>query len=137
MNDSNDGVVTINTENDIIIARQTARDLAKKLGFDITDVTRIVTAASELARNIHTYAGKGIMRWRIFDSELKLCLELIFEDNGPGIPNIDLAMEEGYATKDGLGLGLPGTKRLMDEMEIESEINKGTKVTIRKWLRRM
>jgi len=136
MNGSNDGVVTINTESDIIIARQTARYLAKKLGFGITDVTRIVTAASELARNIHTYADNGIMRWRIFDSALKHGLELIFEDNGPGIPNIELAMEVGYATKGGLGLGLSGTKRLMDEMEIESEINKGTKVTIRKWLRR-
>jgi serine/threonine-protein kinase RsbT len=126
----------ISSESDIIVTRRKARELAKEVGFGLVDVTRIVTAASELARNIHSFAGEGIVQWKILNSTVKACLELVFEDNGPGIPNINQAMEVGYTTKGGLGMGLPGTKRLMDEMEIQSEVNKGTKVIIRKWLRR-
>ncbi len=129
------GEMPIDTENDIVMARKSVREAAVSLGFGVTDVTRIVTAASELTRNIYVYAGSGIMRWQSIN-ENNLGLELVFEDHGPGITDITLAMEPGYTTGKGLGMGLPGTKRLMDEMEIMSEIGKGTTICIRKWLRR-
>jgi serine/threonine-protein kinase RsbT len=130
------GSVPIRSEHDIIAARRAVRDLATRLSFGVTDVTRIVTAASELARNIFLYAGAGAMRWSTLDQNCGGGIELTFEDSGPGIPDIELAMKPGYGTSRGLGLGLPGARRLMDEMEIHSEVGKGTTVTVRKWLRR-
>ena len=130
------GNVPIKSENDIIAARKAVRDLATRLCFGVTDVTRIVTAASELARNVFLYAGAGVMRWSALDQNRSVGIELTFEDHGPGIPDIELAMKLGYGTSRGLGLGLPGAKRLMDEMEIHSEVGKGTSVTVRKWLRK-
>jgi serine/threonine-protein kinase RsbT len=127
------GEVFINSESDIVAARKIVRHAAMALGFGVTDVTRIVTAASELTRNVFRYAGSGLMRWREVSTGNAVGLELTFEDNGPGIPDIQRAMEVGYTTKGGLGLGLPGAKRLMDDMEIESEVGKGTKVTVKKW----
>jgi serine/threonine-protein kinase RsbT len=127
--------VTITIECDIVIARKTARDTAKELGFGVTDVTRIVTAASELARNIYRFAGTGVMHCCTVKNGDTAGIELIFQDNGPGIPDIDKAMEVGYTTGGGLGMGLPGARRLMDEMELSSEAGKGTTVTVRKWLR--
>ncbi|MFW9996460.1 MAG: anti-sigma regulatory factor [Candidatus Odinarchaeota archaeon] len=128
-------IVPIIIESDIVTVRRVARTIAGELGFGMTDTTRIITATSELARNVYQYAGKGTVILRVINYEQKKGIELIFEDKGPGIPDIDRAMEAGYSTSGGFGLGLPGTKRLMDEMEIISEINRGTKVTIRKWLR--
>ncbi len=134
MNTLCQGEMPIDTENDIVMARKSVREAAVTLGFGVTDVTRIVTAASELTRNIYVYAGSGIMRWHsINDSNVGL--ELVFEDKGPGIIDVKLAMEPGYSTGKGLGMGLPGTKRLMDEMDVLSEIGKGTTIRIRKWLR--
>jgi serine/threonine-protein kinase RsbT len=127
------GQVVIATEGDIVAARQTVRALASEIGFNATDVTRIVTAASELARNIFQYAGKGAMHWRRVQKEGHSGLELKFQDDGPGIPDTDLAMEEGYSSGRGLGLGLPGARRLMDEMEIQSHSGRGTTVIVRKW----
>jgi serine/threonine-protein kinase RsbT len=131
-----DGIVAIDSESDIVNARKAARRAAEAVGFSITDVTRIVTAASALARNIFLYAGSGTMRWRRLDMGDSVGIELTFEDNGPGISDIEQAMEGGYSTRSGLGGGLPGVKRLMDEMEIESELGKGTTVTVRQWLKR-
>jgi len=128
--------VVIESESDIVTARKAVRDVAEALGFGITDVTRIVTAASELARNVFIYAGSGIMQWRRLSTNGAVGIELKFEDNGPGIADIEQVMEGGYSTSGGLGLGLPGAKRLVDEMEINSQIGKGTIVTIRKWLKR-
>jgi serine/threonine-protein kinase RsbT len=128
--------VVIESENDIVTVRKAVRDAAEALGFGITDVTRIVTAASELARNVFIYAGSGTMQWQGLNTGGSIGIELKFEDNGPGIANIEQAMEGGCSTSGGLGLGLPGTKRLMDEMEINSQVGKGTIVTIRKWLKR-
>jgi serine/threonine-protein kinase RsbT len=128
--------VVIKSEDDIVAARKAVRNAAEALGFGITDVTRIVTAASELARNIFLYAGSGIMRWRRFDTDSAAGIELKFEDKGPGIADIEQAIEEGYSTGGGLGLGLPGAKRLMNEMEINSHAGRGTIVTVRKWLKR-
>jgi serine/threonine-protein kinase RsbT len=136
MSDLTRGHVPIKSENDIVVARRVVRDVATQLCFGVTDVTRVITAASELARNVFLYAGEGVMRWCTFDRAEAVGLELTFEDGGAGIPDIELAMKPGYSTSRGLGLGLPGAKRLMDEMEIHSEVGNGTTVTVRKWLRK-
>src|SRR5437016_9679055 len=114
MNPIAQGEIKIKTEGDIVAARRTVRDAAIQAGFPLTDVTRIVTAASELARNVFKYAGQGVMRWRQLESDPRRGLELQFVDDGPGIADVNLAMQEGYSTSKGLGLGLPGVKRLMD-----------------------
>ncbi len=129
------GRVLIGSESDIVIIRKTVREAASGLGFGITDVTRIVTAASELARNVFQYAGTGVMEWRTIDTGDAVGIELSFVDEGPGIADTEQVMRPGYSTSGGLGLGLPGAQRLMDEMEIESEVGKGTRVTVRKWHR--
>jgi serine/threonine-protein kinase RsbT len=136
MNEPNQGEFRIESENDIVMARKVVRNAAMALGFGITDVTRIVTAASELTRNIYVYAKSGIMRWRTVYRNADAGLELTFEDNGPGIPDVDKAMEAGFSTGSGLGMGLPGSKRLMDEMTIESSVGDGTTVTVRKWVKK-
>ena len=128
--------IHIDSEGDIVSVRKTVRETATAIGFSMTDVTRIVTAASELARNVFHYAGTGAMKCRSTGPGGNAGIELIFQDEGPGIPDIDQALEPGYTTADGLGLGLPGAKRLMDEMEIESHVGKGTVVTVRKWAKR-
>jgi serine/threonine-protein kinase RsbT len=136
MNASLHGQVSIRGESDIVTTRMTVRDLATRLEFCITDVTRIVTAASELARNVFVYAGSGTMSWSRLDKNGTVGIELKFEDNGPGIPDVEQAMTRGYSTSRGLGLGLPGAQRLMDEMEVHSVVERGTTVTVRKWLRK-
>lgn len=129
------GEFAINSESDIVMVRKIVRCAATELGFGITDVTRIVTAASELGRNVYQYAGSGVMRWRTLSQDARVGIEVAFEDHGPGIGDIALAMEPGYSTGSGLGLGLPGAKRLMDEMTISSGTGKGVLVLIQKWLR--
>jgi serine/threonine-protein kinase RsbT len=136
MNNHHQGELRISSEIDIVTARKAVRNAATALGFSITDVTRIVTAASELTRNIYQYAGAGLMRWRDLTRGTSVGLELIFEDQGPGIPDIPQAMEMGFSTGKGLGLGLPGAKRLMDEMTVQSKVGEGTIVEVRKWLRK-
>jgi len=135
MNEPRQGEFRIISENDIVMARKVVRDAATTLGFGITDVTRIVTAASELTRNIYHYAKSGVMLWRSLNQGNLVGLELTFKDHGPGIPDIEKAMEMGFSTGKGLGMGLPGSKRLMDEMTIESTVGKGTTVVVRKWLK--
>jgi serine/threonine-protein kinase RsbT len=135
MNGNHRERVRIESEGDIVTVRRMIRDTAKELGFGVTDVTRIVTAASELTRNIYLYAGCGEVRWEAVNSPGVRGIELVFEDRGPGIPDVELALEEGYTTGGGLGLGLPGAKRLMDEMAIETAVGEGTTITVRKWRR--
>ena len=135
MSVSLEGEVPIAIESDIVIARRTVREVATEVGFGATDVTRIVTAASELARNIFQYAGKGTMHWRLVEENGRTGLELQFMDRGPGIADLNLALREGYSTGEGLGLGLSGAKRLMDDMEIQSSPKQGTKITVKKWRR--
>jgi serine/threonine-protein kinase RsbT len=125
--------IPIKTEGDIVAARRTIRDAAAALGFGQTDVARIVTASSELARNVFRYAGEGTMTWKGTDQPGRVGIEIVFADRGPGIPDIAMAMREGYTTGGGMGMGLPGAKRLMDEMEIQSAAGEGTTVTLRKW----
>jgi serine/threonine-protein kinase RsbT len=127
------GELSINTESDIVVARRTIREAAIQLGFGETDVTRIVTAASELARNVFKYAGKGTMRWRATRIHSREGIELQFVDHGPGIQDVNLALQHGYSTSKGLGMGLSGAKRLMDDLEIQSVVGKGTTVTLSKW----
>ena len=129
------GELAIKAEHDIVIARRTIREAAGQLGFGETDVTRIVTAASEMARNLYKYAGEGVVRWRTILSNSRRGIELQFVDQGPGIPDVQLAMREGYSTSRGMGMGLPGAKRLMDDLRIESTVGKGTSITLTKWLR--
>jgi serine/threonine-protein kinase RsbT len=135
MSDAPMGDVYINSEGDLVTARKIVRHAALTIGFGVTDVTRIVTAASELTRNVFRYAGTGVMHWRQVNTSGCVGIELTFEDHGPGIPDIEQAMAAGYTTGGGLGLGLPGAKRLMDEMEITSQVGQGTRVTVKKWLR--
>lgn len=132
--DDEGGELRIETEGDIVTARTTVRQAATELGFGLTDTTRIVTAVSELARNVYLYAGSGRVRWRVVTDSEKSTLEVRFEDDGPGIPDIDRALEEGYTTSDGMGRGLSGSQQLMDEFEITSEPGEGTTVTIHKYL---
>lgn len=135
MNGTRHGEVKITVESDIAVARRAVRDVAMQIGFGPTEVARIVTAASELSRNVHKYAGTGVMQWHALDNGASGGLELRFEDEGPGIVDVNEALREGFTTGGGLGMGLPGAKRLMDEMEIQSAPGRGTKVVVRKWRR--
>lgn len=128
-----DGEVPIRAEGDIVAVRRLLREIAQELGFGITDVTRVVTAASELARNAFKYGGGGVMRWRRIESQDRCGIELQFIDQGPGIPDVALALQQGYSSGNGLGLGLPAAKRLMDELEIRSVVGTGTTITSKKW----
>ncbi len=129
------GELAIKAEHDIVIARRTIREAAGQIGFGETDVTRIVTASSEMARNVYKYAGGGVVRWRSLLVDGRRGIELHFIDQGPGIPDIQLAMRDGYSTSRGLGMGLPGAKRLMDDLQIDSTVGKGTSITLKKWLK--
>lgn len=128
----------IANEEDVVRARQRAREIAKSLGFGAVDQSRIATAVSELTRNVLRYAtgGVGEVAIRELRPESRAAgLEIVVRDEGPGIPDLEAALREGYTSGSGLGVGLPGTKRLMDEMEIESALGQGTAITIRKWRR--
>ena len=126
--------IDITSDLDVLTSRKIVRDECQSIGFSITDITRIVTAASELARNIFLYAGKGTMELKRVEREGGKGIELIFEDEGPGIEDFESSMQNGFEKFNGMGLGLRGAKRLMDEMEIISEIGKGTKITVKKWM---
>jgi len=127
--------VVVESDADCVVARQKGREVAAQLGFSGSDLTRIATAISEIARNIVEYAKGGEMKFAAAKRDTKVGIVVVARDEGPGIPNMPLAMQDGYSTGKGLGLGLPGAKRLMDEFEVESEVGKGTTVTMRKWIR--
>jgi serine/threonine-protein kinase RsbT len=130
--------VSIKGEDDIVASRQRAREAARQLGFGAVDQSRIATAVSELARNIVRYATDGhgeVVVREVTSPERRSGIEIIVSDAGPGIADVDQAMRDGYTSGGGMGMGLPGTRRLMDDMEIESVPGRGTTVTIRKWRR--
>jgi serine/threonine-protein kinase RsbT len=127
--------VSIDCDADIVTARQKGRELASRCGFPTTDLAVIATAISELARNIVRYALHGEIVLRLVEDHPKRGVEVVATDDGPGIPDLGRAMQDGYSTSGGLGLGLPGTRRLMDEFEITSDFGKGTRVTVRRWRR--
>jgi len=121
--------------NDIVTVRQEARALATQLGFDSGDLTLIATAISEVARNVIEHAKGGEIVLKPILLNPKRGIQIMANDQGPGILDIDRAMQDGYSSGKGLGLGLPGAKRLMDEFEIASQVGKGTTVTMRKWVK--
>jgi len=118
---------------DVVRARQMVRDWAIQIGFSLVDQTKIVTAASELARNVLQHGQGGTMKIETLNNEIRKGLRLTFEDQGPGIPDIDLAMRDGYTSGGGLGLGLGGAKRLSNEFEIASQPGQGTRIVITRW----
>jgi serine/threonine-protein kinase RsbT len=125
--------VMINSDHDVVVARQQGRALAVKLDFSPGDSTLIATAISELARNIVSYARHGEIRIRPTQNSERLGIVIVASDDGPGIRDIGQAMRDGFSTSGSLGLGLPGVRRLMDDFEIVSEPGKGTTVTTKKW----
>ena len=131
---ADDVVVDVGSSDDIVAARQAGHELARELGFSLTDVTMIATAISELARNITSYAGTGAIRVAVGHREGRKALLVRAEDDGPGIVDIERALEDGYSTGRGLGLGLPGAKRLMDGLEVRSRPGHGTVVDMWKWI---
>jgi serine/threonine-protein kinase RsbT len=120
-------------QEDVVAVRQAARSLAVEIGLSIIDQTKIVTAASELARNTVIYGGGGLATLEILKESPKQGLRLTFEDQGPGIPDIERAMQDGYTSGEGLGLGLGGARRLCTEFAIHSEVGVGTRVTVTRW----
>lgn len=125
----------VETEGDIITARQVGREMASHLGFSISDLTLIATAISEIARNIVDHAGRGEMFFAICENNARQGICITARDTGPGIEDIEQAMEDGWTSKNGLGLGLPGSRRIMDEFAIESTKGQGTTVIMKKWTR--
>ena len=128
-----DELIGLRSMDDVIKARQLVRDCAIFQGLSLVDQTKIVTAASELARNTLIHGGGGEMRLQALNDGSRRGVKVIFADRGPGIPNIELAMKDGYTTRGGLGLGLSGSKRLVNEFSIESQSGKGTTVSIVRW----
>jgi serine/threonine-protein kinase RsbT len=128
-------IVPIHSDLDIVTARVEGRELAKELGFGVIDQARIATAISELTRNIVQYTEEGEAILYSIEQGNHIGIEVVCKDRGPGIADVELAMQDGYSTSSSLGMGLPGARRLMDEFEIESQVGVGTTVTIRKWLR--
>lgn len=128
-------LVPINAEVDILNARQQGRTLALQLGFGSGDLTLIATAISEVARNIVVYAKRGEISLSLVQEGGRKGIVVVARDQGPGIPDIARAMQDGYSTGKSLGLGLPGAKRIMDEFDIVSEVGKGTTITMKKWMR--
>ncbi|HEX7958662.1 MAG TPA: anti-sigma regulatory factor [Terriglobales bacterium] len=118
---------------DVVIVRQAVRTWASEAGFSLVDQTKMVTAASELARNTLEYGGGGNVILKLLEEGNRKGLRLIFEDQGPGIPDIQLAMKDGYTTGNGLGLGLSGSKRLVSEFDIQSKVGEGTRIMIARW----
>ena len=127
--------VAIRTDADVVNARQEARALGAGLGFSSTDLTLLATAISEVARNITAYAGEGEIALRVLNSGGRRGIEVVASDDGPGIDDVELAMQDGYTTGNGLGLGLPGARRLVDEFELWTEPGGGTSVRLVKWSR--
>jgi serine/threonine-protein kinase RsbT len=127
------GELPLKTEHDMVLGRQMVRRVAQEQGFSLVDQTKIVTAASELARNALIYGGGGTLKWEVLLDGLKRGLRLTFQDQGPGIANIELALTDGWTSGHGLGLGLSGARRLVNDFELDSVVGQGTRVTITRW----
>lgn len=127
------GSMPVRVEQDVVLARQAVRRLAQECGLRLVDQTKLITAASELARNTVIYGGGGDMDWEILEDGVRSGLRLVFRDEGPGIADLRLAMTDGWTSGSGLGLGLTGAKRLVNDFELDSAPGKGTRVTIVRW----
>lgn len=126
-------LVHVSSDADVVAAREKGRELSARLGFSSIDLTLIVTAISEVARNILLYAREGEIVLRLDEDGGRPGILVLARDEGPGIPDVEMAMRDSYSTGNGLGLGLPGARRLMDEFEIRSEVSKGTTIVMKKW----
>ena len=127
------GSLPIRVEQDVVLARQAARQAAVACRMRLIDQTKLVTAASELARNAVIYGGGGSMEWEVVDSGMRRGLRLVFSDNGPGIPDIAQALTDGWTSGTGLGMGLSGARRLVHEFDIDTAPGRGTHVTVTRW----
>lgn len=125
--------VELRNERDIVMARQLVRKLSQEAGFSLVDQTKMVTAASELARNTVTYGHGGVLVWELLADGIRKGVRLSFRDEGPGIADISLAMTDGWTSGGGLGMGLTGAKRLVNEFELDTAPGRGTRVTITRW----
>jgi serine/threonine-protein kinase RsbT len=130
---SNSESMELRSSEDIVLVRQAVRKMAVGLGFGLVDQTKVVTASSELARNMINYGGGGTVQLEVVQNDRRSGLRLVFEDRGPGIPDIELAMKDGYTSGQGMGLGLGGAKRLSHEFEIHSKVGEGTRISILRW----
>ncbi len=128
-----EGRMPIRSEPDIVLARQQVRRLTQELKFSLVDQTKMITAASELSRNTLIYGGGGEMVWRRVQQGVRTGLRLDFIDQGPGIPDLDLALKDGWTSGGGMGMGLSGSKRLVNDFEIETAPGQGTRVSITRW----
>ena len=133
MNIQRSEVWPVRSQENVVLVRQVVRAWAVELGFSLVDQTKLVTAASELARNAIDHGGGGMFRMEQLSNGFRQGLRLVFEDQGPGISNIELAMTDGYSTRGGLGMGLSGSRRLVNEFQLESTPGAGTRITIVKW----
>jgi serine/threonine-protein kinase RsbT len=127
------GELPLATQHDIVLGRQAVRRMTQELGFSLVDQTKMVTAASEIARNALIYGGGGTLKWEVLREGTREGLRLAFKDQGPGIANMELAMTDGWTSGTGLGMGLTGARRLVNEFAIESVVGVGTLVTLTRW----
>ena len=130
---ASNGSIPLAGESDIIVCRQAVRILCQQLKFSLVDQTKMITAASELSRNTVKYGGGGDMRWELVGDGVRRGVRLHFQDQGPGIPDVEQAMTDGWTSGSGMGLGLSGSKRLVNEFEIETAVGAGTRVSITRW----
>ena len=134
MNGEHRGSLPVRIEQDVVLARQLARKLASDCGMRLVDLTKLVTAVSELARNTVVYGGGGDMDWQVLEEAGRTGVRLLFRDEGPGIADLKLALTDGWTSGNGLGLGLTGARRLVDEFELDTVPGEGTRVTITRWI---
>ncbi|AMA46320.1 anti-sigma regulatory factor [Pseudomonas monteilii] len=127
------GTLPVRLEQDVVLARQLVRKLASEAGMRLVDLTKLVTAVSELARNTVVYGGGGDMDWSVLEDGVQVGVRLLFRDEGPGIPDLKLAMTDGWTSGNGMGLGLTGARRLVDEFELDTTPGEGTRITITRW----
>ena len=127
--------VTVTSDQDVVRVRQLVRTVAVSVQLSLVDQTKLVTAASELARNTLVYGGGGTVEVSRVDNGRRAGIRILFADHGPGIADVDLALTDGYTTGGGLGLGLSGARRLVDEFEIDTAVGEGTRITVTKWCR--
>ena len=127
------GSIPLLKEADIVMCRQTVRKLTQQIKMSIVDQTKLITAASELSRNTLVYGGGGEMRWDIVQQGIRTGLRLAFEDHGPGIPDVDSALTDGWTSGGGMGLGLSGSRRLVNDFELRTVVGEGTCVTVTRW----
>ena len=133
MSGEQQGELPLRNDHDVVLARQAVRRMTQQLAFSLVDQTKMVTAASELARNAVIYGGGGILAWEMLEASGRHGLRLSFIDRGPGIANLELALTDGWSSGRGLGMGLTGARRLVNEFEIDSKPGVGTRVSVTRW----